>query len=268
MIREQTHPFGVRDQYTRDWSRNVSAVLEVMQGGAGIMAGARLNIPTSGDLLRPVGVDGWLVAGDQVAGPNLSELTDTAPTNVTMRRIVVGSVPYYYADASNNVKELDAIIGEISTSGAAIKAIGQPLNPTGGVYGLRGVINLAACDKGADVALANWLRPIIHGADAYGASLIKIESAVARMVTAAAGGTDINFKIGTLTNNVLSNAITVATIAAANTGTAGAKAVGTPGPTWILDPIVAANANLGLAYNVAAGPTAGIAEVIIHFRYL
>lgn len=266
-ILPQPHPFAPHAQYDRSWENNLSAVLEVMQGGAGIMAGARFGIPTTGDLRRPTGVDGWLVSGDHVFGPNLSDLVDTAPASVTMRRIYIGSRPFYYAGTENKaLGDRDAIIGEISTTAAAIKAIGQPLNPAGGMYGLRGLINLAACDKGADVALANWIKPIIHGADAFGASMIQIASASARMVTAATGGGNIDFKIGTLTNNVLTTPVTVASILAANTATAGAKAAGAPGPTWLLDPI-AAGANLGLAYNCAAG-TAGVAEVIVHFRYL
>jgi hypothetical protein len=268
-VNPQAHPFGNQfAQYERSWDNDLSAALEVMQGGAGIMSGARLNIPTTGDLLRPVGTDGWLVSGDKIYGPNLSDLTDTAPINVAMRRILNGPKPYYYAPAANTYQPREVILGEISTSATAIKAIGQSLNPSGGLYGLRGVVNLAACDKGADVALANWLRPIIHGADIFNASLIQVVSATARILTAAVAGTDVNFKIGTLTNNVLTNPVTVATILAANTGTVGAKAVGTPGLTWVIDPIVGAGANLGLAYNVASGPTAGIAEVTLHFRYL
>lgn len=268
-VNQQSHPYGNQfNIYERSWSDDLTAALTVMQGGAGIMAGARLNIPTTGDLLRPVGLDGFLVAGSDVYGPNLSDLTDTAPANVTMRRVLNGVRPFYYAPAANTFQPRETIIGEISTSGAAIKAIGQTMNLGGGLYGLRGIVNLAACDKNADFALANWLRPIIQGADVYGSSMIQLVSATARMVTAAAGGTDVNFRVGTLTNNVLTNPVTVATILAANTATAGFKAVGTPAASWILDPIVAANANLGLAYNVAAGPTSGIAEVILNFRYL
>jgi len=266
----QAHPFGnAFAQYERSWGNDLAAALAVMQGGGpGVMAGARLNIPATGDLLRPVGTDGWLVAGDEVYGPNLSELTDTAPVSVTMRRILNGTRPFYYAPVANTFQPREVILGEISTSATAIKSIGQTLNPGSGLYGLRGVVNLAACDKGADTALANWLRPVILGADVYGASLIQIVSATARILTAAEAGTDVNFRVGTLTNNVLTNPITVATILAANTGTVGAKAVGTPAATWIIDPIVAANANFGLAYNVATGPTAGVAEVVVHFRYL
>lgn len=267
MLPDQTHPFARPVQYDRSWAKDVGAVLDVMQGGSGIMAGARFGIPTTGNLRQPSAVDGWLVSGDEVFGPNLSELVDVAPALATMRRIFIGSRPFYFAGADNKaLGDRDAIIGEISTAAAAIKAIGQPLNPAGGLYGLRGLINLAACDKGADFALANWIKPIIHGADAFGSSMIQIASASARMLTAGVAGGDINFKIGTLTNNVLTNPVTVATILAANTGTAGAKAAGTPGPTWLLDPI-AVGSNLGLAYNAAAG-TAGVAEVIVHFRYL
>lgn len=249
-LRSQIHPFPEVGQYDRGWSNDLSAVLGVLQGGLGVNQGLRLGIPTSG--LIPTATDGYLVQGDEVMQPNMSDLITAAPASATMRKCFLGgSDVFYWADAANAAKgDRHILVAETSTSANAIKAIGQRLNYGGGHYGLRGVVNLAAADKGADTNLATWLHP-----EGQTGSFIRIEYAAARVLTAAASGGDTAFKMG---------GVTLATILAANTGTANFTVVGSPGATWILAP----NTDLTLKYNAAGTPTAGVFEFHVGFHYL
>ncbi len=251
-ISPQTANFPTREMHIeRSWSENLTAVLQSTQGAVGWNAGGRFTIPNTG--LLPSATDGTLLRGPEILGLNLSELIDTAPASAALRKLCFGTRNLYYAPAPANVAlgARDAVIAEVSTGASAIQAIGQPLNLGNGLYGLRGLINLVNCVKGADTQMATWTHPAINAA-----SPIQVESVAARIVTAAVSGTDINFKLG---------ATTIATILAANTGTVNFAAIGTPAATWVLAP----GTNIALSYNVAAGsPTAGQAEVTMLFRYL
>lgn len=250
-ISPQTANYPTREMHIeRSWSENLTGVLQSVQGAAGWNTGGRFTIPNTG--LLPSATDGTLLRGPEILGLNLSELIDTAPANAALRRLFFGTRNLYYAGLANvSLGARDAVIAEVSTGLSTIQSIGQPLNLGNGLYGLRGLINLVNCVKGADTQLATWTHPAINAA-----SPIQIESVAARIVTAAVSGTDIAFKVG---------ATTVASIAAANTGTLNFAAIGTPAATWVLAP----NTSLALSYNVAAGsPTAGQAEVTMLFRYL
>lgn len=215
----QTSPFPPIYQTERSWENNLRAALTLLAPGTGIRSGLQLGLPldavtglvTTG--LVPTLTDGYLVQADQVLGPYGSKLTSAAATGLTNRNIYFGLSGLQYADATNEAPTAgDVLIGSISTDAldpASILHLGQPYNYGAGRYGVRGVINLAKCPKGADTIFFTWTPP----ADLQNVRLVYAQARVMEAVSAGnATGDDFLLKI----KNGSDAAVTLATVAAAS----------------------------------------------------
>lgn len=230
-----------------EWATSFEAWAAYVFPGAplqgGVRQGCKLGIPlTSGQPvagLTPTMTNGVVIIDNSVIGIN-GQVTTAASLNFTNRRIFFGLSGYYYADSNNTqVKPTDVLLGEITTDATdSIISIAQPYNYGNGRFGVKALLNVAKANDGADRVLFSWTAPA--GADAY--DYIRVPFAQSRVVAAATGGND------TGDDNLLkikvdsASAATIATLTAANLGSAGttvrataddADAYSFPAPTTI-----------------------------------
>lgn len=228
-LNKQTSGYPPINLPDRGWSSEITSVMRYLVPGAGARSGLSLGLPllsgqpTTG--LTPTMSVGTMIRGDEVL--DISELNILpADVNWSNRRLYYGLSGMYYGVAAN--APTDAVIAEISTdnlSPASITAIAQPMAYAGVRFGVRGVINLTKCTKGADVNLFTWNKPANIGLPYTRVSYAQaVTAAVATSGNAA--GDDFLLKVGSTT--LVTHA--AAGLSVANTLTAGMPSSGTP---WV-----------------------------------
>jgi hypothetical protein len=215
-LNAQTATFPPIYQPEQSWSQNLRASMDLLAPGSGIRQGLQLGLPLSGGLVTtgftPTLTEGYLVRGDEILGPNGPRLTKAATANLTNRNVYFGLNGLNYA-ASNNLPPIasDALIGRISTDGAGILHMGQPYNYGACRFGIRGVVNLARCAKGADVDFFTLTPP-----DLSGLGNLRVTYAQARVLEAVSAGNATGDDFLLKIKNGSDAAVTLATIAAAS----------------------------------------------------
>jgi len=228
-LNAQTSGFPPINLPDRGWSKEISSVMRYLVPAAGVRSRLTLGLPLSAGQptpgLTPVMTTGTMVRGDEVL--DILDL-NILPADVswTNRKLYYGLAGMYYGLAP--ATPTDTVIAEISTDnigGGSITAIAQPMAYGGLRFGVRGVVNLAKCPKGADVNLFTWTKPADVGLPYTRINYAQVTTAIA----AASGnvaGDDFLLKV---------NSTTLATHAAtglsvADTLTAGFPSTSTP---WV-----------------------------------
>ena len=218
-LNPQTSPFPPISQPEQGWEHSLRKSLEYLQPGEGIRAGLELGLPlTSGGAittgLTPTLNSGVIVEGDKVIGPYGPKVTAAAASGLSNKNIYFGLKGLSYGDANNAAPlSSDVLIGSLSTDSAnpgSILHIGQQYNYGACRFGVRGVINLAKCAKGADTTFFTWTVPSI------GLKNVRLLYAQARVFEAVtsgnATGDDFVFKV----KQGSASAVSLVTIAAAS----------------------------------------------------
>lgn len=223
-LQPQTSAFPPIYQMEQTWQENIRASLSLLATGGGVRSGLKMGLPLDGNGqvttgLTPTLTDGYIVRGDQVLGPYGSKLTKVAEPGLSNRNVWFGLKGLNYADADNLPPLVsDALIGSLSTdsaSPASILHIGQPYNYGAGRLGVRGVINLAKCPKGADTTFFTWDIPrdgLPWAMPSAEIENVRVTYAQARVLKAPdSGAADFILKI----KNGAASAVTLTTVAAA-----------------------------------------------------
>ena len=260
ILRPQTDPFPPIYQVERSWEQNIRAALDLLAPGAGVRSGMKLGVPLSSGApttgLAPTLSDGYLVAGDQVAGPYGSKLIGTAPASAS-RNLYFGLKGLYYATAPET--ERDVLVGSILTNADSIVHLAQPMNYGAGRMGIRGQVAIALVTDGADQTVFSLALP------ETGLDHLRITYAQARVASAIAGGGDSgdDFVLKAAVNG--GSAVALATIAHSALGTLNAvsrfAAADGDAVSW-MDPTT-----LAVLYNQTDGTTA-ITGGLVEFNVL
>jgi hypothetical protein len=222
-LNPQFSPFPPITLPDRGWAENIRAALRYLVPGVGIRTNMVLDLPLSGGQpttgLLPTLTDGTMIAGDSVL--EVSKFNVLAATkNWTGKKLYFGLAGMYYGDTPT--KSTDTAIAQLSTDNdpatPSILTIAQPMSYGGGVFGVRGTINLAKCVKGADVDLFTWVKPADLGLPGLRITYAQVKTAIA-CTTGNAAGDDFVLKVGSTA---------VVTHAAANLSIAGAVSAGLP----------------------------------------
>lgn len=267
-VQPQTSAFPSINQIEQSWSQNIRASLSLLATGSGVRSGLKLGLPLDGGGkvttgLMPTLTDGYLVRGDEVLGPYGAKLTKTASPGLVNRNVFFGLKGLNYAGVDNLPPLVsDALIGSISTDSAApasILHIGQPYNYGAGRLGVRGVINLAKCPKGADTTFFTWEIPrdgLPWAMPSAEIENVRLVYAQARVLEApASGAADFVLKI----KNGAAAAVTLNTIAALGLV---ANGISRKNPVSA-DALSFHNAEaLTFQYNQAGAPVGGAVEVM------
>jgi len=167
-LNPQTSPFPPIYLPEQGWEHSLRKSVELLYPGQGIRSGLELGLPLSsgGAIttgLTPTLTAGLLVQGDKVYGPLGPKVTAAAAKNLTNKNIYFGLKGLTYGDVDNAAPLVtDVLIGSISTDNeatAAIQHMGQQYNYGSCRFGVRGVVNLAKCAKGADTTFFTWTLP-------------------------------------------------------------------------------------------------------------
>jgi hypothetical protein len=222
-LQPQTSSFPPIYQMEQTWQQNIRASLSLLAAGYGVRSGLKMGLPLDGDGkvttgLIPTLTDGYLVRGDQVLGPYGSKLVSAAEPGLVNRKVWFGLKGLNYAEPDNLPPLVsDALVATLSTDSAApasIIHIGQPYNYGGGRMGVRGVINLAKCPKGADTTFFNWETPrdgLPWAMPSAEIENVRVTYAQARMLEVPDATGDFVLKI----KNGDADAVTLTTIAGA-----------------------------------------------------
>lgn len=190
-LNPQTSPFPPIYLPEQGWEHSLRKSVELLYPGQGIRSGLELGLPlTSGGAittgLTPTLTSGLLVQGDKVYGPLGPRVTAAATAGLTNKNIYFGLKGFSYGDANNAAPLVtDVLLGSLSTDSAtpaSILHLGQQYNYGGARFGVRGVINLAKCAKGADTTFFTWTLPDT------GLKNIRITYAQARVFEAVTNG--------------------------------------------------------------------------------
>ena len=262
-LNAQTSGFPPISQSERSWALELSSLADLLFPVSGIRSGLALGFPLSSGQpttgLMPTATDGKIVLGDSVYGPFGSKLISVATANWANKKYWFSPTKgiFYYADTAE--KSNDVQLAEVSTdngSPAAIMAIGQPTIQGGNRFGMRGVVNLAKCTKGADTNLFTWAAPAALSGFSN-ARIVHAQVKTATIVTAGnTAGDDFVLKVG---------ATTLVTHAVASLTSANAVTVGTVANYPVVDPV----AGLVFRYNqtdTSTAITGGSLEVNVLFE--
>jgi len=254
-INPQTSQFPPLHSPEQSWDENLSAALALLAPGVGIRRGLKMLPPLSGVQpttgLLPTLTDGYLCSGDSVMGPYGSKVVVAATANWANKNLYFGLSGAYWADTP--IKPTDVLIASVSTdnlSPAAITAIAQPMHYGAGRFGVRGVVNLGKCAKGADTLLLTWTKPTELAAENT-----RITNAIVRTLAAPSAGIDAGDAFA-----LKAGAVTLATLDNTALGTAGLQAVGSAAATWQYAPTTT---TIPIRFNLTDGTTAftgGLAE--------
>lgn len=181
-LNPQTANFPPISQVEHSWEQNLRALAKYLVEGPGARHGLELGLPTSG--LTPTLTDGYLLDGDQVLGPYGSKLISAPPAEVINRNLFFGLSGLYWGDANNApLKTTDKLIGVVTTDVDSVVHVAQPKNYGGGRMGIRGVVSLEKCTKGADVTAFDFALPETF-------AQARVSYAQARVAAAATAGFD------------------------------------------------------------------------------
>lgn len=222
-LRPQGHPFPPIHLPEISWITNLRKSMELLAPGEGVWQGLELGLPKASGLvttgLKPTLTDGYLLRGDEILGPYGSKQTETAEAGWTNKKIYFGRAGMAYGDANNApLFPNDALIGSLSTNSAnpaSIVHLGQQLNYGAGRFGVRGVVNLAACPKGADTTFFRWEVP--QGIMNYA----RVTYAQARITEAVSAGNTAGDDFVLKVKQGSETAVSLATIASTSLVTAG-----------------------------------------------
>jgi hypothetical protein len=256
-LNPQTSQFPPISTLEQSWDENIVAALGALNPGVGVRRGLKMlpplvsGQPTTG--LLPTLTAGVLCTGDYVAGPNPNVIS-VATANWANKNFYIGLSGGYWADTPT--KPNDILVASVSTDNlnpAAITSIAQPMHYGAGRFGLRGVVNLARCAKGADTLLFTWVKPTELAAEN-----LRISHAMVRTVIAPSAGVDAGDAFA-----LKAGAVTLATLANTDISATGNQVVGSPAATWNYLPSVA---NIPFRFNLTDGSTAmtgGMAEFMV-----
>lgn len=190
-LNPQTSPFPPIYQPEQGWEHSLRKSVGLLFPSQGIRSGLELGLPlaSNGTIttgLTPTLTSGLLVSGDKIYGPLGPRVTAAATPGLSNRNIYFGLKGFSYGDANNAAPLVtDVLLGSLSTDSAgtpSIQHLGQQYLYGGTQFGVRGVINLAKCPKGADTTFFTWTLPDI------GLKNVRIAYAQARVFEAAASG--------------------------------------------------------------------------------
>lgn len=207
-LKAQTNAFPPISLPEQSWAQNIRASLRLLAPGPGARSGLKLGVPESG--LLPTLTDGYLVDGDNVAGPYGSRLIPAIAPD-SFLNLYFGLSGMYYAPSP--ATERDVLVGAVAAGAENVLHVAQPMNYGAGRLGIRGQVALEHCVKGGDVAAIALPLP---DTGLEFARLTYAHARVSAPTTAGAAAGD-NFVLKAASGGT---ELTLATITGTQTGTA------------------------------------------------